>query len=61
MQDNQQIEDRRIASERDFHNERFAHEVRQPVISLGQAMERLLLRVPGLRWNAWFSVLEFTK
>jgi len=30
MQDNQQIEDRRIASERDFHNERFAHEVRQP-------------------------------
>jgi SAM-dependent methyltransferase len=30
-------------------------------IHVGQVIDRLLLRIPGLRWHAWFSVLEFTK
>lgn len=30
-------------------------------LALGQGLDRLLLRIPGLRWGAWFSVLEFRK
>lgn len=30
-------------------------------LAVGQSLDRLLLRIPGLRWGAWFSVLEFRK
>lgn len=32
-----------------------------PLITVGRAMDAVLLRVPGLKWWAWFSVLEFKK